>query len=58
MKTDIKQGECVRFNCETCNTEFEITLEPRMNCRPEAETINDLDVYCPFCGEESIEVVQ
>lgn len=50
----MKDGETARFDCENCNVEFEVTLEPKAKGLkghkpgPEQKVI-----ACPFCAEES-----
>lgn len=49
-----KPGETVVVDCDNCNTEFEITLEPKAKTdtasgeRMPAQRVQ----YCPFCGAD------
>lgn len=52
----MKPGETSRFQCNDCDTEFELTLEPKAKGTKEAETIRPRAVEgCPFCGSEDLE---
>lgn len=52
-----KPGEKTRYDCENCNTEFEVVLEPKV-AEAEARGVTDAGdqipaqkvQYCPFCG--------
>lgn len=54
----MKAGSTERFDCESCNREFEVTLEPKASGTSEAakQAAKDLGeaevAACPFCGEE------
>lgn len=59
MSERIEAGEAIRFYCGKCETEFEITHEPKV-----AEMENPPDTMpgkyasvCPFCGSQRIETV-
>lgn len=49
-----KPGETVRGTCDSCNTEFDVTLEPKVkefagsdgNGQIPAQRVQ----FCPFCG--------
>lgn len=45
-------GQTERFNCDQCETEFEVTLEPKAKDNPrEARDMEGGVVsYYPFCG--------
>ncbi len=46
----MKSGTTVRFDCQDCGIEFEVTLEPK----DKGHALDDKDVdYCPFCGSMS-----
>lgn len=49
----MKAGATIRLNCQACETEFEITLEPKAKeDSAEARKMPDQDVEaCPFCGD-------
>lgn len=52
----IKAGETVRFDCNDCSSEFEITFEPKAKGLPEAQSMEAGDVEeCPFCGSDDID---
>ncbi len=44
----MKAGDTVRFDCEDCSTEFEVTLEPKEKGNP--KTDDKPVTACPFCG--------
>lgn len=53
----MKPGETIRLDCESCSTEFEVTLEPKLAGRPRAERdlMASLTVtHCPFCGGKAV----
>jgi len=46
----LKHKQTVRFDCEDCRVEFDVTYEPRATVndnRPEVAKA----VHCPFCGD-------
>jgi hypothetical protein len=52
-----KPGETVRYDCNSCNTEFEVTLEPKAKGHAgppgEPSQIPAQKVqFCPFCGAD------
>jgi uncharacterized protein with PIN domain len=52
MASLIKPGETQRFDCEECECEWEVTLEPKAAGKPkEIAAMNSQEVTrCPFCG--------
>jgi len=46
----VKSGSTVRYDCEDCNTEFEVTLEPKDK---EGDGKPKKVTACPFCGSMS-----
>lgn len=50
----MKAGETERFDCSSCNAEFEVTFEPKAKDDPAAvKSIKPADVTCcPFCGDD------
>jgi hypothetical protein len=55
----MKAGETQRFQCNDCNREFEVILEPKAkNMKPEDRPKEEGNVgACPFddCGSSDIE---
>jgi hypothetical protein len=49
----VKSGQTSRFDCECCNVEFELTLEPKVkpDSRDSRESPDQEVLHCPFCGE-------
>lgn len=47
-----KPGETDRVDCPECNTEFEVTLEPKAagDAAAAAQIPEQAVQYCPFCG--------
>lgn len=58
MSERIEAGDAIRFYCDKCETEFEITHEPKVN-----ETNNKpimpakYVTHCPFCGDTELGAV-
>lgn len=52
----MKAGSTQRFDCGDCNTEFDVTYEPK--CKPsEVDTFEEVIVsHCPFCGYALAEI--
>lgn len=52
----MKAGEKTRIQCEECNQESEIVLEPKaVGLAEEDRPTDETDVTtCPFCGSDSI----
>lgn len=49
-------GEELRFYCAECQTEFDLTLEPKVQSEEAARTMPKKEAkHCPFCGVEGIE---
>jgi hypothetical protein len=47
----IKAGETVRIYCESCETEFDLTLEPKTKEHPRGmEGVQADFEFCPFCA--------
>lgn len=55
----LKAGETQRFQCNECNREFEVTLEPKAKDAEPSKRPTDTAVVgtCPFdnCGSADIE---
>lgn len=45
-----KPGEKVRADCHSCDTEFEVTLEPKAAVAGAANIPTQRVQFCPFCG--------
>lgn len=53
MSERIEPGDAMRFYCGACETECEITLEPKVSEGASAEGLSAKHViHCPFCGED------
>lgn len=55
----MKAGATQRFDCGDCNTEFEVTLEPKEapaeGSKPPARPSPPKPVtHCPFCGSTEV----
>lgn len=53
----MKAGESEWFDCLSCNTEFEVTYEPKATPdSKESKFMTPRDVHhCPFCGNNNLE---
>lgn len=53
-----RPGETVRGTCDSCNTEFEVTLEPKAKAdeRSAAQMPSQRVQFCPFCGAPETEL--
>lgn len=52
----MKDGETVRVDCNDCNTEFEVTLEPKSkDAKGHKPGKNKIVNHCPFCGSEEVQ---
>lgn len=54
----MKAGETERATCNECDTEFEVTFEPKAVNMAEEDRPKDEDDlrHCPFCSSDSIEI--
>lgn len=50
----MKIGETLRFDCNDCSTEIEVTLEPKMKGKTPSGKDRKV-THCPFCGSSELE---
>ena len=48
----MKEGQTKRYDCEECNIEFELTLEPKSKGNINGKEVDVMN--CPFCGSGQI----
>lgn len=53
------EGETKRYQCNSCNKEYEICLEPKMKKETDESKLGMCDdpAYCPFCNQMDIDEV-
>jgi hypothetical protein len=52
---NLKPGETARFNCENCEAQFAVTLEPHADGMPLLGAEPAPVLFCPLCGSDLIE---
>ena len=56
MITHIEPGDAHRYYCETCETEYEIQLEPKVaEMKEKPEMDSKVPTTCPFCASDKFQ---